>query len=395
MRLKVHLTFTKDDDNKALLSDSTNRSDYMNPKVGRRNQLVRNRFGHTKYKFFKNEIDAASIGEESSSWKTAVDKVTKKRYFYNKYTRQTTWTKPSSFIEWKVFVDQSTANCYYYNVLTKETTWSKPKEFEELNSINLPPLKYNNANHPQTNSKAETQHDTDKSLPTYLLKWNNKHDSSWKAFFHTLSGNHFFYNFATKESTWTKPKEFQEWVAVDATSTDGTYFYNVLTGVSSWNKPHSILSQDDKENQESLVGLVSTCRPAEEINNRRLMPNCEGRERLAIQSIEPVLESDDAPFDEHVSSVSTYVKSAVTFMSPVPYDERSSHWRSSIRPSKSTSNPTENTEQKKQINMSTSSSPTTNKTRQQTSGSSAHSRYLTKSIQLAGSNGRTVLYLPR
>jgi len=87
----------------------------------------------------------------SSLWVEATDPSTNRVYYYNKDTKQTQWTRPTDMEEtkqqhntatpptatstaadddaanWAESVDGKTGRKYYYNRVTKTTSWSKPK----------------------------------------------------------------------------------------------------------------------------------------------------------------------------------------------------------------------------------------------------------------------------
>eukprot|EP00986_Skeletonema_menzelii_P000282 scaffold82_cov135-Skeletonema_menzelii.AAC.2 len=74
----------------------------------------------------------------ATKWKSAIDKVTGKTYYYNNLTKEVTWEAPVGFVElkrpsplWKAAYDTTTGRTYYYNRQTKAVTWSKPKNIVE------------------------------------------------------------------------------------------------------------------------------------------------------------------------------------------------------------------------------------------------------------------------
>jgi len=74
----------------------------------------------------------------ATKWKSAIDKVTGKTYYYNNLTKEVTWEAPAGFVElkrpsplWKAAYDTTTGRTYYYNRQTKAVTWSKPKNIVE------------------------------------------------------------------------------------------------------------------------------------------------------------------------------------------------------------------------------------------------------------------------
>ena len=74
----------------------------------------------------------------ATKWKSAIDKVTGKTYYWNNMTKEVTWKAPAGFIElrhtsplWKAAYDTTTGKTYYYNKKTKEVSWSKPNNIVE------------------------------------------------------------------------------------------------------------------------------------------------------------------------------------------------------------------------------------------------------------------------
>lgn len=96
----------------------------------------------------------AAPGGLPPDWTEHKDPTTGKTYYYNKLTKETTWTKPAPKLaataplapgapkapaapgappapgglppDWTEHKDPVTGKTYYYNKLTKETTWEKP-----------------------------------------------------------------------------------------------------------------------------------------------------------------------------------------------------------------------------------------------------------------------------
>jgi len=87
-----------------------------------------------------------------------VDEASKKMYYYNEDTQETTWVNPEGFVddlskktkvlvyseqegnhaqasagEWQVATDTFSGKVYYFNMRTLERTWTKPKGFSDGN----------------------------------------------------------------------------------------------------------------------------------------------------------------------------------------------------------------------------------------------------------------------
>ena len=79
--------------------------------------------------------DAAN---DPALWATVADPKTGKTYYYNKKTKQTSWKKPACIADsadgagdddpahWRETKDEKTGKPYWYNKVTKKTTWKNP-----------------------------------------------------------------------------------------------------------------------------------------------------------------------------------------------------------------------------------------------------------------------------
>lgn len=89
----------------------------------------------------KDSTSAAEVEKDTNEkyWRTAVDSTTNKTYYYNKKTREVSWTKPLTLPDgfghcdehWRSAKDLSTGKTYYYHKKTREVSWKKPHGFKE------------------------------------------------------------------------------------------------------------------------------------------------------------------------------------------------------------------------------------------------------------------------
>jgi hypothetical protein len=386
---------------------------YMCFNIGKSRNPLR-KINYNLFKEFEQNYDDHTSASTTCSnvtggdpcWKSAVDHVTKQTYFYNRDTREVTWLQPDSFLEWKVYSDRATQRCYYHNVLTKETTWQRPRDIKIDVSHILDGNYSTNGEHIMNLQKEQMSENRDRYLPTYLTKWSklerklhhadtldelvdkNPYDEiarnhqitasticknkGWNAFYDCSSGTHFFYNFATKESSLTKPKAFQEWVSVRAKSSNGFYFYNLLTGESSWTIQEANVPKMDKDVDLKMNILSDSHRhyyQGDKLNHLKVTQKLQGREAGSFKPFISVLDKGDInPFDEKATA---YVKTNRSLSSLTPYDERIDRFKNTHLP----------------LMVSDS--------RSYQSPEMLHCRYLTKPIQFEVPSGRTIQYLPR
>jgi hypothetical protein len=78
-----------------------------------------------------NWLTSPSFPSDKGEWRAAFDENSGFIYFYNRRTRETTWTKPANFKQWKVVEDDvAGGNVFYYNVLTRTTSRGHPENVD-------------------------------------------------------------------------------------------------------------------------------------------------------------------------------------------------------------------------------------------------------------------------
>lgn len=91
------------------------------------------------------------MADDPANWRTALDQASKKYYYYNKKTGETTWTKPKCLEKsapekkagtsapasqpkkksaWRCRLDPKVNKVYYYNKSTNVSTWTKPDDYD-------------------------------------------------------------------------------------------------------------------------------------------------------------------------------------------------------------------------------------------------------------------------
>ena len=70
----------------------------------------------------------ASLVEKEDCWTECEDTLSKRKYFYNKYTGESTWYNPRKWHQ----AQTSDGKVYWFK--GKQSTWTKPEEYKEENS---------------------------------------------------------------------------------------------------------------------------------------------------------------------------------------------------------------------------------------------------------------------
>ena len=160
----------------------------------------------------------------SSGWKEMFDEKSQRKYWYDPSTKKTTWIDPhgshsaSNANQWVEKFDDKTQRKYWYNPESKKTTWSDPNAV----STAAAPVATATPSSGDTTSK----------------------DDEWLKRLDEKSGRPYWYNPATKKTTWNDPTASS--AAVASASSDWKekfdeksqrkYWYNVVTKKTTWNE---------------------------------------------------------------------------------------------------------------------------------------------------------------
>ena len=163
-------------------------------------------------------------GDSEEEWIEGYDPKNKRKYYVNKHTGESRWTKPLDqkqviADDWISGRDPKTKRVYYYNKRTKETTWEKPPGYTEpgndqksentedaksiisqVNATKTTPLQPKPTPLPTTNDSP--------SLKALKEKAKAKDSTKlWISGTDPKTGKTYYYNTATKATTWTKPSD--------------------------------------------------------------------------------------------------------------------------------------------------------------------------------------------
>jgi len=140
------------------------------------------------------------MSEKKEEWKECKDPKSGKTYYYNRVTKKTQWTKPipaedgaaagdaatavgaaSDPDNWRTRVDKTRDKSYYYNKVTKETTWTKPACLDGV--------------------------EPKQSTATAVSTEPAKAEKQWREVTDIKSGRTYWYDKVTKQTTWTDPNK--------------------------------------------------------------------------------------------------------------------------------------------------------------------------------------------
>mmetsp|Transcript_8712 Transcript_8712/g.16665 ORF Transcript_8712/g.16665 Transcript_8712/m.16665 type:complete len:706 (-) Transcript_8712:344-2461(-) len=172
---------------------------------------------------------------------------------------------------WIAVVDPDSGDTYYVNEATGETTWdrpSSPSNHASQSSLHASQRSVNSSGH-GTNASSD---DKDEHLPP-----------GWLAVLDPDSGDHYYVNESTGETTWDRPpgehrassRSFGAsqpsihtsdddadlppgWLSVDDPDTGDTYYVNKETGESTWDKPSSGIDGNSPSQDEYTVDQTTT-----------------------------------------------------------------------------------------------------------------------------------------
>lgn len=144
-----------------------------------------------------------------SDWAEASDPKSGRKYYYNRKTKETRWTRPTEMDggasesdsaasdpnNWCASNDKSSGRKYYYNKVTKETRWTKPPCFGD--DQDAPMLERSNSVSSIASSVADEE--VDLGDP-----------SKWRKVVDKRTGRPYYYNPETKQTSWKKPRGFVE-----------------------------------------------------------------------------------------------------------------------------------------------------------------------------------------
>ncbi len=172
-----------------------------------------------------------------TNWKEHQDKKSGKTYYHNRKTGETTWTRP------KEDMIESTSS---QTISTSNTTGSgkKKKKKKSTNATSGGSTENEGNQVKEISNNEDIKREEEEQLP-----------SGWRAVLDSASGETYFYNSSTKESTWTRPTSTgtrKVWSKRYDPNSTQYYYYNEQTGVSQWDAPPDF-QEGEEEEEEGTV----------------------------------------------------------------------------------------------------------------------------------------------
>ena len=213
---------------------------------------------------------------KNDDWKEMTDKTSGRVFYYNKKTKETQWTKPTT--------SDDTANVSSSNIAKNIDTDAETKDL--INKLDDSINNNNNNNNNKNELKPETSAKDTKA--TKNISSGSSNSSEWKEMKDKKSGRTFYYNKKTKKTQWTKPVENNDdkekdqvdtkkrptqkmrkrstviqsmknnWQEMKDPKSGKTFYYNKITGESAWNIPKQASAATTAVSSDSKSEAVTT-----------------------------------------------------------------------------------------------------------------------------------------
>jgi len=172
--------------------------------------------------------------EKDSEWEAFEDPESGAKYLVNKISGESKWQEENDEMttpkEWSAYYDEETESCYWYNSITGEVSYNTPG-FEDEEKKDAVVLK-----------KEEENEEKEKE----------EEGPEWTSYVDEETGETFYWNRITNETSWTSPYEEKEeekeddtvdtaphaWVAYKD-DFGNVYYWNHETGLSQWSEPEN------------------------------------------------------------------------------------------------------------------------------------------------------------
>ena len=154
---------------------------------------------------------AAAAAAAASPWISEIDPASGDTFYVNESTGVTTWQKPLDFTSpaaaspWISEVDPTTGDTFYVNESTGVTQWEEPPDFWGTNLDDLRGPKSGGGPKKPLSSKWKRAFAKVRVMVALNSKYNKP---SWEKHFDDETGEFFYHNTVTGNSTWEEPESF-------------------------------------------------------------------------------------------------------------------------------------------------------------------------------------------
>lgn len=231
-----------------------------------------------------------SFNDSDDVWLEGYDPNNKRKYYVNKITGESRWTRPLSLNavdinDWISGRDPKTKRTYYFNKKTKETTWEKPPGYEDPDDKASSPSAATAPNEADAEVlKAAASRRKDQAEEREYHTENER-----SGVVHTKAPVHERKIRATSKSRDKNP----EWVSSVDPETGKTYYCNTETNETTWAKPQGLAVLEDAAQTVPPLEPLRPLEPSESSqgnqkygsHERRISQEMKELEKLQLSGI--------------------------------------------------------------------------------------------------------------
>ncbi len=252
--------------------------------------------------------DAAAAGP-NGGWEEVADPSSGRVYYYNASTGETSWDRPAGGVaassttspqqettgsgEWLEVTDPTSGRVYYYNPTTNETSWEKPESIQQQQGDGGEVASTGDSTAPSALGTATAGQAAE--LPTATSQGND-----WVEATDPSSGQPYYYNTRTQETSWDRPVEL---VPSDAEKEHPEEMDPPSTSTAPGDMDDTAIQQEAAESSPVKEEMLSGNRPEDtstaEATNTIVTDNATTTESAGeeTEEIQPTVaegESEDA-----------------------------------------------------------------------------------------------------
>ena len=169
---------------------------------------------------------------------------------------------------WREFTDKKTGRIYYYNKDTRETTWTRPEPVAAASEENDLDEDTEEEKVEETKAKEEVSAAVKETTERAEARPRKNSSSSglppnWREVIDPKSGETYYFNVVTQKSTWTRPRakdNASPWSKRYDPISGNYYYYDERTGNSQWEVPEDFVdeAEEDRATTKSAAATASS-----------------------------------------------------------------------------------------------------------------------------------------